>query len=676
MNAKIFTVFDRGCQMIFTWLSQEIWYAALIFVLIWSVTRIFKKSSLSWQSGLWSLVLLRLILPPDFGHALSVRQLAEKWLGQDRRVQNFFQPRSLLPAPQVPVLAGLNPGKRLPAALIITAQPKPTLPPKPVSPVHLLVLSWISGVVIFGGLYVKRLRRFQQWKKQTRPVALASVQRMLACWQKEFRIRRPLRLITAELTLSPFTTGFWRPVIFIPGSILHTGNLELLESVIAHELAHIKRGDEIWTRLQNLIQIVYFFNPLVWITNSKINLLRESICDQMVLMTGRISPLMYGQTIIQILKLNLPGSERLGTAIGFGNSYQKLTQRILLLKGGFPMRKSRVFINLALIVLGLMLLPMAQGTMPAAGEKTLSDLRGQIDAAHTPPTQVTTVNQSHRQFILPVATGVVTFEFSRKIDSLTTSTGRRLNRFRIIAPAGTQVHAVAAGKVQAVIRKSTEMERPAKQIVLQHPDNFCAIYMPLDSVWVKPGQMVLAGQTIGVIGYTEGVSMPYLQFEIEQNQQPVEITDFFNFSVLRPPVFPEKTPQFISPMQQGRLSSDFGKRLNPVTHQVEFHQGVDLAAPIGTPVYAVAAGVVRFAEAQPALGAGYGKNIILEHEHGFSSRYANLDTLLVVKGQLIQAGAIIGKVGNSGFSTGPHLHFELKKNEEFVNPEKYIKFRP
>jgi murein DD-endopeptidase MepM/ murein hydrolase activator NlpD len=113
------------------------------------------------------------------------------------------------------------------------------------------------------------------------------------------------------------------------------------------------------------------------------------------------------------------------------------------------------------------------------------------------------------------------------------------------------------------------------------------------------------------------------------------------------------------------ISSGFGWRIQPLYKIRQFHPGQDFAAPIGTPVYATADGVVERAESS---FHGYGNNIIIDHGFGYKTLYGHLNAFNVKEGQKVKRGATIGFVGNTGMSTGPHLHYEVIKNNEKINP--------
>ncbi len=115
---------------------------------------------------------------------------------------------------------------------------------------------------------------------------------------------------------------------------------------------------------------------------------------------------------------------------------------------------------------------------------------------------------------------------------------------------------------------------------------------------------------------------------------------------------------------KGRISSYFGWRIHPILKKQKYHTGIDVAARSGSPIVAADSGVVIFS----GNNGGYGKVVILDHGAGISTVYAHCLVLLVKKGEIVGKGNLIAKVGSTGFSTGPHLHFEVRKNGTPVNP--------
>ncbi|MBK5284947.1 MAG: M23 family metallopeptidase [Bacteroidia bacterium] len=117
------------------------------------------------------------------------------------------------------------------------------------------------------------------------------------------------------------------------------------------------------------------------------------------------------------------------------------------------------------------------------------------------------------------------------------------------------------------------------------------------------------------------------------------------------------------------LASGFGWRIHPVYKTELFHSGIDFTAPMGTEIYATGNGVVEKVELN---GHGYGSNVIINHDFGYQTLYGHMSKIKVRQGQKISRGDIIGYVGNSGTSTGPHLHYEVIRNGDKVNPVNFF----
>jgi murein DD-endopeptidase MepM/ murein hydrolase activator NlpD len=120
---------------------------------------------------------------------------------------------------------------------------------------------------------------------------------------------------------------------------------------------------------------------------------------------------------------------------------------------------------------------------------------------------------------------------------------------------------------------------------------------------------------------------------------------------------------------EGRVASSFGEREDPINGEGAFHTGVDIDAPYGTPVRAAGDGEVTGAQ----MGAGYGREVTLDHGHNVITLYGHLSAVAVVPGEHVTRGQIIGYVGESGRATGPHLHYEVRLHDVPVNPYKYLR---
>lgn len=118
-----------------------------------------------------------------------------------------------------------------------------------------------------------------------------------------------------------------------------------------------------------------------------------------------------------------------------------------------------------------------------------------------------------------------------------------------------------------------------------------------------------------------------------------------------------------------RVTSDYGMRTHPVTRVRSMHTGVDIAAPLGSPAVAGEVGEVIYA----GWFGAYGWTVVLDHGGGISSMYPHLSKITVKEGQIVGRGEEVGKIGSSGVSTGPHIHFEIRKNGDPINPWTYLR---
>jgi murein DD-endopeptidase MepM/ murein hydrolase activator NlpD len=122
------------------------------------------------------------------------------------------------------------------------------------------------------------------------------------------------------------------------------------------------------------------------------------------------------------------------------------------------------------------------------------------------------------------------------------------------------------------------------------------------------------------------------------------------------------------PIEDGWFSSNFGWRIDPFTGEKSFHEGIDFPSEVGTGIVAAASGKVIFADVHPA----YGKMLEIDHGNGLVSRYAHCSSLLVKEGDFVVRGQQVARVGTTGRSTGPHLHFEVRLNGVPQNPARFL----
>lgn len=185
---------------------------------------------------------------------------------------------------------------------------------------------------------------------------------------------------------------------------------------------------------------------------------------------------------------------------------------------------------------------------------------------------------------------------------------------------------------------------------LRRGDRFSVIYESLEA----DGEPMRVGRVLSAEFVNDGKAIRSLWF-----QEPGIKGGYYSFDGQ------SKRRSFLaSPLAFSRVSSGYGMRFHPVSGGIKPHLGVDFAAPTGTPVRAVGDGVVEFAGTQ----RGYGNLVVLSHRGGVSTAYAHLSRIHVRKGQRVEQGVLVGDVGSTGVSTGPHLHFEFRENGVHKDP--------
>ncbi len=191
--------------------------------------------------------------------------------------------------------------------------------------------------------------------------------------------------------------------------------------------------------------------------------------------------------------------------------------------------------------------------------------------------------------------------------------------------------------------------------------------MLVDS-WQRRQDSVAPGSVGGRTDGTVGISTRTGTAAVTVTPQPVAV------SVNRPGMTPttpppERAAPALALEMQGRVSSAYGWRADPLRGHSKFHAGIDLAARYGTQVPAAAAGTVVAAGDQ----GGYGLTVVIRHQNGYESRYAHLSSLDVKTGDDVTRGQQVGRVGSTGRSTGPHLHFEVTQAGRRVDPERFVR---
>jgi murein DD-endopeptidase MepM/ murein hydrolase activator NlpD len=267
-------------------------------------------------------------------------------------------------------------------------------------------------------------------------------------------------------------------------------------------------------------------------------------------------------------------------------------------------------------------------------------------------------------FVLAMATYMVTMKFAVDLRNpyLRTLLGQLhqddQKRSEAEMKENLSALAVRVGELQArILRLDAFGERLAKSAGIKR-DEF-----RFDE---KPGQggpaPVLGGRDLTVTEFNQ--MLGEISRVLDDRSDKLGVLD----SVLMEGRLANKTIPTTMPVEMGYYSSNYGYRLDPITGRSSFHTGVDLIAPFGTTVVAAAGGVV----ATVAYVPEYGNIVDIDHDNGLTSRYAHLSKSLVRVGDVVMKGQKVALVGNTGRTTGPHLHFEVREKGIPLNPNKFL----
>ena len=458
-------------------------FAAVLFGLVFLLTRFGRIRSPQLRYGLWSLVWIRLLLPPGFGFPLSLTALLARWAPAD------------------------------PGHLVV---PQPMLDPTgshaAAGPVELLVhqsggeiwwfftLVWVIGSLWFLWMSLRNRAHYRASLNTAMPVDDPLINGILNRWRAQFRIRKPVGLFTARSPQSPFTMGWRRPKIFLPQAVIAQGP-DVLEVVIAHELAHVKRGDDLWLCLLNLVRAAYFFHPAAWMSIRRCNHERERLCDHMVMQSGAMTAKRYGSGLLAVLRLQLQPARGMAA---LGPRARQMESRLRSL-GSYKKRPARPLRITALMVgLGLFLLPMAT-VSPSTQE----------------PAEAPKAANSTNGFLHPLPSGRLTSEFGLRRTPFSQSPQHHRG-IDLCAPLGQQVLAPADGVVTQATTQYHKGKTYGTVVIIDHGAQGQTFFSHLHSLAVAKGQQVKRGALIGTVGNTGQSTAPHLHFEIWLNGEAVD----------------------------------------------------------------------------------------------------------------------------------------------------------
>ena len=520
------------------------------------------------------------------------------------------------------------------------------------TPWHVLAAVWLAGVLVLA------LRGIAGYWRLRRSVALAC--------------KAPDGCYGGACVAAPFTLGILRPRIYLPDSLRGAAR----QAVLLHEQTHIRRGDPLTKPLFYAAVCLHWFNPLAWLAFRGFERDMEAACDEAAVQ-GRPLPerSAYCETLLQfaVQGQRVPGSLTFGQGSVKGRIVHLLHYR----------RLGAGALAVCIAVVGLCLaacmvrpeLSAQPETTTAAPESPATAETAQ--AAETPapvvqtsalPTLSDAANSP--RFVCPVKYKYISrfaTEGSHRGDDL-------------CADEGAEIYAAADGVVLA----AQEHYSWGNFVEIDHGTDadglrWVTLYAHMKSCAVQVGQTVTAGQVIGYVGSTGNTTGNACHFEMLVNgvltepryftaytgSDAAELTQEKADEILAEAVRRAASDQMTAADGAAALSGVdlFTLPVAPPPQVSGYdpengHPGIDFAAEEGAGVYAVAGGIVSAA----AYDVEKGNYVVLDHGGGLETEYQHMKSLLVSAGQSVVQGQVLGYVGSTGNSTGPHLHFEARQD--------------
>jgi beta-lactamase regulating signal transducer with metallopeptidase domain len=447
------TFFSHGIIHFF---ASQTFFSVILFILVFLLTRLLKKKSLFLVMGLWSFIFMRLVLPVNFSVPFSGRTLLQQTMEISSVAElPFFQEIGHHDLLKFDLAMNMSTG----------TQPNPSIE-------QLLFLVWSIGFIIISSIYWTRLQKYRTLLKRSAVTHDRQLVHLVDKWKRLFNIKRQVRILTGHKNISPFTLGVFKPVIYLPKCFIQQQDFETIESIIAHEMAHIKSGDDIWINLQNVIQMIYFYNPVVWLAGRQLHQVREQFCDVMVLSKQTLTKKTYGYGLLNAIQMNLELTDNLLVLPNFTNHKQWLVQRIQNIKRTGALSRTHILsYSVVLIVLGFFLLPMVNES--CSGDNQTQD----------------------KPFVSPITDGVLVLEFGKDWDSgkkeYYVHKGIDIRREKI--PASI----VASGDGIVLSTGQDEIFNQYREVTIQHENGMQTRYLHLNTVDVKAHQTIKQGQIVG-----------------------------------------------------------------------------------------------------------------------------------------------------------------------------------
>jgi len=269
--SNFISVLNQFSQKWFELIAANTIQMTVIFLLVFMISFISRKKSAVFLYALWSLFLLKALFVTGFQISLF----------KTPNLMNYYALNEQLSAITYTSPITSNSGLSFQFSLPL-----------------ILFIIWVVGFITLVFLFFRNERLFNSYLSKAKPLQIDDLLEKL---KRKLELNRSVRVFTSPNVPAPFTRGLRKPVIYLPEQS-REWSLHQLDHILSHELAHVKRKDILFISFQNIINIIYFFHPLVWIANHQINYQREKICDDIAINALGEKPSVYGRTLMDNLE--------------------------------------------------------------------------------------------------------------------------------------------------------------------------------------------------------------------------------------------------------------------------------------------------------------------------------------------------------------------------------------
>lgn len=512
-------------------------------------------------------------------------------------------------------------------------------------------LAALGGGLLAMAQGIVRRRILSRMMADMRTLATGPAADAVAAWSATLGVSRQVRLCVSRDAVSPFATRLRAPCIVLPERMIAADG-DVLRLVIGHEMAHIRRRDELMRPLQSFVAYVFWFSPVVRAMVKRIDAAREEICDayalgslggaaQAVVHSGGMNSgwmrKAYAQALVdglsrasQVAAQAQPIQTGAASALFSPDARSHKLRIRAILSPAAPFSALRQGVSvLALAGIGVALTacagPLGRGLHDVFDRAEANTQREETIVAKV---DVATLEAAAAQLGVPQDSAVGAPKDADDATSGPAFPGRD-------GVGGSEI----APEPDAATLPSSASRRPGTRRTSEADASAAA----------APTASYGASASSGPSAASESAGRPISNSEGPNFEGP-------NFEGAHPLVIAD----------DARISSSFGPRIDPYTREDSNHSGVDIAGEIGTLVYAPLAGTVR--KAGP--DGRFGTVVMIDLDNGARLRLAHLKDHAVYAGQRVEAGDIVAFMGNSGQSTGPHLHADVKWDGRYRDPER------